>query len=459
MTQKIKRKWHPNFVKYVKFISNHSNYKGLFFEQSNNEQIKWVVTGNSKAGKNRRKWWDKKCKEFGIKIEAGCYAKIARVIHPTKFHVCQICGKTLSIEYIYPNKRLLSRFNKLFKKNLSPYKLTIFEMIDKFIKNSSDIEKLLKILEIKLKKFKNISKLKIYIKKELTDKCNKKFLSPGVMSNSPDRYDGFHSDGNCCRSKSDKGRHKSNLQRYGQDRRVYENWSDGDWKKADRLMSEFRKNDISADHIGPISLGFCHRPKFNPLTKEENSSKNNRMNLSDVKILRKDEKKEEVISWHSKFIWDKLKHKIKTDEDAIKLSNLMRKNLHYILIIFSMIDENGYSSFLKQFLNPKYSFFDYKFVGFNPKTGDYEKIITKKLTGKNQKNNINRYYRIAFKKLEEYKNVNNRKTHIWKSKEVDKEMDNLFQLLEKNNTRKATKQLKNVLKIIAEIGYKQFMQK
>ena len=47
------------------------------------------------------------------------------------------------------------------------------------------------------------------------------------------------------------------LTRYGQDRRVYENWADGDWKMADRLMSLFRKNGISADHIGPISLGFC----------------------------------------------------------------------------------------------------------------------------------------------------------------------------------------------------------
>ena len=43
---------------------------------------------------------------------------------------------------------------------------------------------------------------------------------------------------------------------------------------ADRLMSEFRKHNISADHIGPISLGFCHRPKFHPLSKSDNSAKN-----------------------------------------------------------------------------------------------------------------------------------------------------------------------------------------
>ena len=47
-------------------------------------------------------------------------------------------------------------------------------------------------------------------------------LSPGVMSNAPDRLDGFHSYNKCCRAKEDKGRSKENLNKYGEDRRAYE---------------------------------------------------------------------------------------------------------------------------------------------------------------------------------------------------------------------------------------------
>jgi RNase P protein component len=242
------------------------------------------------------------------------------------------------------------------------------------------------------------------------------------------------------------------LQRYGQDRRVYENWADGDWKKADRLMSEFRKYGISADHIGPISLGFCHRPKFHPLTKAENSAKNNRMSLSDVLVLLEDEKTEQVVSWHSKFIWDKLKSRVATDKDAIKLSDFMRKNLHYVLIVFSMIDELGYGEFLEQFLNPEYSFFDYKFEAFEEESGKYGNVVTKKLTGKNQQNNIKRYYRVAFEKLKDYKIIDNRKVNIWTSTEVDAELKTLFDLLKRKNIKEAKLHLENIFKIFADLA-------
>lgn len=151
----------------------------------------------------------------------------------------------------------------------------------------------------------------------------------------------------------DTGRHSSNLARYSQDRRAYENWSEGDWNLSNRLMGEFgsfdekvicpfcgKKRKMTADHIGPISLGFTHRPKFNPLCKSCNSGKNNRITLEDVKILLKDEQKgEKVISWHSKYIWDSLKNKIENEEDSLKLSKAMRLNLHNVLTLLAIIKE------------------------------------------------------------------------------------------------------------------------
>ncbi len=449
-----KREWHPNFLKYTEFIVTHPNYKGLFYERGNDGNVKWVVTGKSDKGQQRRKWWDQQCEKHKMKIEAGVYAKIAVKIHPTKKHTCQICGKELSVEYVYPNSRLLVSINKNFDISFEPFSLDIFEIIDELANDVEAVEKFNLIFKIAKETKLSKSALKKYVKENFVETSAKGLLSPGVMSNSPDRFDGFHSDGACCRSQSDKGRHKSNLQRYGQDRRVYENWADGDWKMADRLMSEFRKHGVSADHIGPISLGFSHRPKFHPLTKAENSAKNNRMSLADVKVLIEDEKKEQVVSWHSKFIWDKLKGKVHSDKDAVKLSDLMRKNLHYVLILFSMIEEKGYGAFLETFLNPQYSFFDYSFEGFNPKTGTYKKVVSKNLTGKNQQNNIERYKRVAFEKLQEYKNVDNRKVNIWKSKEVDTLVEKVFAQLKKGDFKKAKLELDNTLLLLAEIARK-----
>lgn len=142
-------------------------------------------------------------------------------------------------------------------------------------------------------------------------------LSPGAMSNPPDRFDGFHCDNLCCRGTADKGRHKKNLQTYVTDRRVFEYWTSGDWVAADRLMGQLRSGfpgeqcrhghpgPCAIDHIGPISLGFTHRPRFQLLCGPCNSAKNNRMYRSDVELLKADERAgEEVVSWHSAALWN-----------------------------------------------------------------------------------------------------------------------------------------------------------
>ena len=217
MATKNKRVWHPAFKKYMKFIVNHPNYKGMPFLFKENGDIRWITSGKSAIGKARYSWWDKKRKELGMPKGTAWISKVARANHPTGEKPCQICGKVMKLDYVYPNK--------------------------------------------------------------------KSGCSPGAMSNAPDRLDGFHSYNLCCRSKQDTGRHKGNMARYGEDRRVYENWSEGDWKAASWLMKEFQKHGVSPDHLGPISLGFSHRPKFRPLTRAANSPRKNRMTFEDIKLL------------------------------------------------------------------------------------------------------------------------------------------------------------------------------
>ena len=38
---------HPNYEKYVEFIVNHPNYKGLYYERDEEGHVKWVVTDHA----------------------------------------------------------------------------------------------------------------------------------------------------------------------------------------------------------------------------------------------------------------------------------------------------------------------------------------------------------------------------------------------------------------------------
>jgi len=379
-----KREWHPKFKKYMKFIVDHPNYKGMPFLYKENGEISWIVAGKSEKGLARLKWWDEKRKELGIKKDGAWISKTARAIHPTGEKPCQICGKVMKLDYIYPN--------------------------------------------------------------------NKGGLSPGAMSNAPDRLDGFHSYNLCCRSVQDKGRHKANLARYGEDRRAYENWSGGDWKAASWLMKEFQKNKISPDHLGPISLGFTHRPKFRPLTQSENSARNNRMTYEDVVLLLEEEKKEDIISAHSKALWDLLKGRVKNDNDAKKLSKIMRENMHYVLSIFAYISKKGHKNFLvRNFLHPEYANYSVKFDGFDPATGMYVEMIKVEGDKKQYKNNAKRYIRIAFESLIEYSKKTNRNLKKWKTDGIKNKLDNVINSLKSKKEKDALRELNEIFIDVANI--------
>lgn len=389
MAKRVKRDWHPAFRKYMKFIVEHPNYAGMPFLYKKDGSIRWVVTRGSEAGQARLKWWDNKRKELGLPKGDAWISKTARAIHPIGEKPCQICGKVMSLDYVYPNKR-----------------------------NS---------------------------------------LSPGAMSNAPDRLDGYHTYNLCCRGKQDTGRHKSNLARYGEDRRAYENWSEGDWKAASWLMKEFQKHGVSPDHLGPISLGFSHRPKFRPLTRAANSARNNRMTLEDIKLLLEEEMAEPVISAHSQHLWDLLKNEVTDDEGALKLGKLMRENMHHILSIFSYLSEKGHKDFLiKNFLHPEYANYSIKYEGFDPKTGNFEKMVKTNGTKKQYTNNAKRYIRISLEALKQYSLKENRNLKKWLTDEVEESLAKVIKHLERGNEKKARACLFETFEIVAKNLAKKF---
>lgn len=460
-----KRVWSKEFIEYMEYIAKHPNYDGLPEKYKEDGSVRWVVAGNSVLGKKRGEWWDKKVEQFHTSNKA----EVARLIHPKELNgmkPCQTCGKELSIFYVYPSKTTLNQLNKVSNLEFESYDLTISEIFEILFEEIG--------VEV-YSSFKKIFKIPDDIKNSKEDILDYihshpgRKLSPGVMSNAPDRFDGFHTYNACCRSKEDTGRHKENLARYSQDRRAYENWAEGDWNLSNRLMGEFNKYSkqvpcpncnnkakMSADHIGPISLGFTHRPKFNPLCSSCNSGKNNRMSLNDVLILIEDERNgEKVVSWHTKYLWDALKENVKTDDDALKLSKIMREHLHKVLCllaIISTVDKN----FLKDnFLNPEYSFYDYTFKNFDPLNLDKLEIIKKSLDSKNKKKNAERYIRISFESLDQYIFKDNRKL-----KDLDEKYSHSIEMLKNKlnseNYSEALKILNDIIKQISDEEIKKF---
>lgn len=236
--------------------------KGIAEPFKDDGSIRWVVSGDTKLGQERDKWWLKKVKELKVINKA----EVARAIHPKElggFKPCQICGTKLSIFYAYPNANTLKGIKKIFKVEYAPFDKTITEILkEQFKKKGLAVFELAKeLFDIPESLPDDIDAYTAYI---LENKLSR--LSPGVMSNPPDRFEGFHTYNACCRSKEDTGRHKANMATYTQDRRAYEYWSEGNFNLANRLMGEYRKDKelykcpncgnirtMSVYHIGTLS--------------------------------------------------------------------------------------------------------------------------------------------------------------------------------------------------------------
>ena len=196
-----------NFTNYQEFIKTHTNYEFIPDEYKQN----WLSV--SKKGENPRKpSWDAKLFfliQEGILIHSAQLSNVARIIHPTKMHVCQCCHKEHSVYYVYPNKNTIQWIKKTFQFHIydnSETIKTIFEIYDEI-----NHEKKIELFEAYFEK--NITKLK---EDCYSDQYNGKKLSPGVMANPPDRLDGFHSYNSVCgcRKKTDKGRTDENMKSY-----------------------------------------------------------------------------------------------------------------------------------------------------------------------------------------------------------------------------------------------------
>lgn len=460
---------HSDFIKYQKFIVSNPAYAGMPDVYCDDGSIQWEAPSNRSAGKfkdthdKRDKWWRNKAKEIGISpSENQWISKVAKAIHPTQKRPCKKCGRIMDIRYLYLNSNLIKRIQKL------GYDPTVIEATDTtsildFLKTAhllygnkilADAPVLLKCAQAKKPPaFRTISELLSWTETSLVP-LEPSILGPGCMANPPDRFDGFHSFNRCCRQKADTGRSKENLASYATDRRAFEFWSDGNWITANKLMGLIRNDPLlsslpchcrgdghehptpcSADHIGPISLGFMHRPVFQLLCKPCNSAKNNRMFLSDVIYLRKcEDKGESVVSWYARSVWDNLKEKVKTQEDATRLSRVMRDNRFNAMVYLGQFFYRGDFLFLYHILD--LSFADYAYsIARTTTDGDYvsAEFKRKPSTSKYRLEQKARKVRVAFESLRDYLLKEQRNGQAVVTEEIQGLLDTAYRLNTKLN--------------------------
>ena len=456
------------FLQYEEEIVNHPAYAGMPDLRHDNGTIQWETPSNRGPGifqfshDKRYQWWVEKAREIGISTgEDKWISRAAKAIHPTKQHPCKVCGRVMDIRYCYLSSNFIKRVQKLpyYDGSVEMDETThILDFAASFVDTYGDaaydsLPELLNCTQVK-----EIPSLphdlpswtawiaQSYIPKEPS------MLGPGAMSNAPDRLDGFHTFNRCCRSIADKGRSKENLASYSTDRRAFENWSDGNWITANKLMGFINadptmKNEhcaneenggrhprpCSADHIGPISLGFCHRPEFQLLCKPCNSAKNNRMYYSDVLHLIEVEKGgEAVATWYADPVWQRCKGNVTDRESALRLSRVMRDNRNIAMMLLAdFINRNEYL-FLLTLLNLEYADYDYDIIPESAKIN--HRIVTvnfarKASTLRYVSIQKTRKIRVAFSSLSEYAKKENRNGYTYTNAEIKSLKEDAFSIL------------------------------
>lgn len=412
------KNWSKEFLEYMDEIVNHQNYEDIPYNMKGNGDIGWVASKKTAKGQERIQWANHIARQLGYEIKPGVYAKVMFDIHPTKMKPCQICGEEMSLSYIYLNSNLVKSFFKEFNIKLSTTD-SIYDAVNLVEKKGYDLNKLKGFL---IKKFKLENSVddtfcEIIPNCELACRLgNSKLLGPGAMSNFPDRLDGFHSYNRCCRKEHDTGRHKENMKTYNKDRRAYEYWSDGNIHAANQFMGSEFFNGTTADHIGPISLGFKHDPLLlQPMSGGENAAKRDRITVEDIQKLISIESRYtnfSATSWFADIIWSKIKeHFLSTDCDTdVELyRNLLKQNMANFMKILNDIreycGENGNEFLIKYLLLNKLDCFNYSYT-FN-ENGEIKEKTMRNFTDASR-DEFDRLVRVSFEAIADYNNKENR---------------------------------------------------
>ncbi len=446
MNHNIQERWEAYQIR----IISSPTFAGMPDLYNTDGSVQWEAPSNRRGTgphvhthQRRKEWWEAKAQSIGIDVNTPMWiSRTARQIHPTKTKTCKGCGLDMDIRYVYPNARFVNKLRRLeyLTELLNDPFADIYDITEFIYLNDQDaapalVQSLLKTSTFtQVPAHESFEELKIWLD-DIYVPAEPSLLSPGAMSNAPDRLDGFHSFNRCCRSVKDKGRSKENWATYTGDRRSFENWTGGNWVAANRLMGLFRilpmlrdcpcsntnsKQAIAhdsiatPDHIGPISLGFTHRPVFRVLCKSCNSAKNNRMTPQDLTQLLADEASgEEICCWYLQPIWELGKTETNDSDSLDAFNRILRDNRGFAFNLLSTLHAKEYFLALSTLLSLEYGFSkwepDKDSVHVTDSIATASFIRTDSAV-KYRSIQLNRYLRVSFDSLAQYAVKDSRNT-------------------------------------------------
>lgn len=129
--------WNEEFIDYMTYIVNHSNYQDMPDAIKKDGKIQWEAPSNRSTGlyqytyNKRKEWWVKKAKSLNIDITKDKWiSRTAKILHPTKEKPCKSCGRVMKLQYVYPTMILIKRFQSIFGEELEISPITeIHEII------------------------------------------------------------------------------------------------------------------------------------------------------------------------------------------------------------------------------------------------------------------------------------------------------------------------------------------
>jgi Alw26I/Eco31I/Esp3I family type II restriction endonuclease len=403
-------------------IVEHPNYAGMPGAVSIDGRINWQVSSGRSTSffdyyEARRDWWSTRSDELllpGSGKEQNRFSIAARVIHPTGYRPCRLCGDLWNVGYFYLNDRLTARLGK----SIASGSFHKAEPISVAIKLAHDlggpeaIRELAQLFPERREFFE-----KYGVSQEAFERSNyipSPWLSPGFMADPPDRLDGLHDYCLACRDENDPGRSKPNMRSYIHDRRAFEWWAEGDWMMADELYNSagpgrcsvcgIELDRVSPDHVGPLACGFKQIPFFVPMCPTHQSSKNRRMSLRDVRLLLEYEQStgHPAASWQVRGLWDTYKKRIETDADAAELSAHLRALQDcYLRSLYALL-RAGRARFLSSMLSPQFAYFSHEFQDLDPSTFRFSSVQTIRTETPLRASLARRSVRIAFDELVAY---------------------------------------------------------
>jgi len=237
---------HEKYISYMVMIVKHPHYKGMPNAITSEGRINWQVSSGKSTSfyqfyEARKKWWQEQADKLNLPGTGNSDSRFsiaARLIHPTQLRPCRLCGRELYIGYRYLNKLLANKWNGLTDGDQFKFLDEIVEAAKKLkllIGPKKFEEEITAVFSERQKKESLSNNIDTFF--ENTAHLRSNYLSPGFMSNPPDRLDGFHDYGLCCRKSKDPGRSDLNLRSYNHDRRTFKWWAQGDWLVADALYN------------------------------------------------------------------------------------------------------------------------------------------------------------------------------------------------------------------------------